>query len=100
MVSIMREAMPFMKMDRTSLMAEAEPALSPARVIRMDQERGTLKQGALADVVIFDPDAVWTVDPEKFRSKGRNTPYAGKTLVGRVETTICGGKIVYRNEEA
>ena len=73
---------------------------NPARVIRMDQERGTLKQGALADVVIFDPDAVWTVDPEKFRSKGRNTPYAGKTLVGRVETTICGGKIVYRNEEA
>ena len=73
---------------------------NPARVIRMDQERGTLKQGTLADVVIFDPDAVWTVDPEKFRSKGRNTPYAGKTLVGRVETTICGGKIVYRNEEA
>ena len=73
---------------------------TPAKVIRMDQERGTLKQGALADVIVFDPNAVWTVDPEKFRSKGRNTPYAGKTLVGKVETTICGGKIVYRNEEA
>jgi dihydroorotase len=73
---------------------------NPAKVIRMDQERGTLKQGALADVIVFDPNAVWTVDPEKFRSKGRNTPYAGKTLVGKVETTICGGKIVYRSEEA
>ncbi len=71
---------------------------NPARVIRMENERGTLKDGALADVIIFDPNAVWTVDPEKFRSKGRNTPYAGKTLVGRVETTICGGAVVYRSD--
>ena len=69
---------------------------NPAKVIRMDSERGTLKPGALADVTIFDPNCVWTVEPEKFFSKGKNTPYAGKTLVGKVTTTICDGKVVYQ----
>ena len=62
----------------------------------MDSERGTLKPGALADVTIFDPNCVWTVEPEKFFSKGKNTPYAGKTLVGKVTATICDGKVVYQ----
>ncbi len=69
---------------------------NPAKVIRMEDERGTLKQGALADVTIFDPNEVWTVEPKQFFSKGKNTPYAGKTLVGRVKTTICNGKVVYQ----
>ena len=69
---------------------------NPAKVIRMDSERGTLKPGALADVTVFDPNCVWTVEPEKFFSKGKNTPYAGKTLVGKVTTTICDGKVVYQ----
>lgn len=69
---------------------------NPARVIRMDRERGTLRAGALADVAVFDPNIVWTVDPEQFKSKGRNTPYAGKTLVGKVTTTVCDGKVVYK----
>ena len=78
-----------------SRMAELMSA-KPAEIIRKNDERGTLRAGALADVMIFDPRIEWTVDPEKFRSKGRNTPYAGKTLLGRVITTICDGKVVYR----
>ncbi len=69
---------------------------NPAKVIRMDAERGTLRAGALADVTVFDPNVVWTVDPGQFRSKGRNTPFAGKTLVGRVTATICDGQVVYQ----
>ena len=47
---------------------------NPAKVIRMDSERGTLKPGALADVTIFDPNCVWTVEPEKFFPKGKTHP--------------------------
>ena len=71
---------------------------NPAKILGMEKERGTLKEGALADVVIFDPDRQWTVDPAKFKSKGRNTPYAGKTLLGKVVMTICDGKVVYHEE--
>ena len=81
-----------------SRMAELMSA-KPAEIIHMNDERGTLRAGALADVMIFDPNIVWTVDPEQFRSRGRNTPYAGKTLVGRVTTTVCGGKIVFRLDQ-
>ena len=81
-----------------SRMAELMSA-KPAEIIRKNDERGTLRAGALADVVIFDPNKVWTVDPEQFKSKGRNTPYAGKTLVGRVVATVCDGRMVYRSAE-
>lgn len=54
---------------------------------------GTLQPGAPADVVIVDPDAEWTVDPEAFASRGRNTPFAGWRLRGRVIATIVEGKV-------
>jgi dihydroorotase len=57
---------------------------------------GTLRKGAAADVTIFDPSAEWIVDAKSFRSKGRNTPYAGKTLYGRTRATIVGGRVAYR----
>ena len=56
---------------------------APARLFKLPG--GTLRTGAIADVTVFDPDAAWTVDPTRFLSKGRNTPYAGQTLRGRVE---------------
>ena len=72
---------------------------NPAKIIGVDSERGTFRQGALADVVLFDPDKQWVVDPAKFKSKGRNTPFEGKTLLGKVAMTICGGKVVYQDAE-
>ena len=56
---------------------------------------GTLAKGAAADVVVFDPEARWTVDPTRFLSKSRNTPFAGRELVGIVEMTFVGGRTVY-----
>ncbi len=65
----------------------------PARAWAL--EAGTLKPGAAADIVIFDPDEAWTVDPEQFASRGRNTPLAGVPLRGRVRMTLLDGAVVY-----
>jgi dihydroorotase len=67
----------------------------PAQIIKSD--RGTLKVGATADVVVFDPNRIVTVDREKFRSKGKNTPFHGWKLSGCVLFTIVGGRVVFSN---
>jgi dihydroorotase len=69
-------------------------ACLPAKVFGLPG--GTLSAGAPADVTVFDPTRAWTVDPKRFKSKGRNTPYGGMTLRGQAICTIVGGKIVYR----
>jgi dihydroorotase len=69
-------------------------ALSPARVFGL--EGGTLKAGSVADITVFDPARKWTVDPAEFKSKGRNTPYAGMELTGRAVCTVVGGRTVFR----
>ncbi len=56
---------------------------------------GTLRVGGPADVVVFDPEAEWTVEPARFFSKSRNTPFAGRRLRGTVRWTIVGGRIVH-----
>jgi dihydroorotase len=55
---------------------------------------GTLKKGSEANVTIFDPQAEWTVDPGKFRTKGRNTPWKGRTLRGRVFAVVVQGRYI------
>jgi dihydroorotase len=59
---------------------------------------GTLAAGAPADVVVFDPAAAWTVEPMRFYSKSRNTPFAGRALRGQVRWTIVGGVVVHRHD--
>lgn len=54
-----------------------------------------LAKGSKADITLFDPDERWTVDPEKFYSKARNTPFAGMALRGRAKCTIVNGKIAF-----
>ena len=58
---------------------------------------GILAEGCIADIVIFDPDEEWTVDPEKFKSKARNTPFGGMKLRGKVKYTISRGRLVYED---
>jgi len=69
---------------------------APARVFKLPG--GTLRRGSAADVTVFDPAVKWVVDPSSFKSKGRNTPYAGRTLTGRTRVTIVGGDVVHRGD--
>jgi dihydroorotase len=68
-------------------------ACRPAKVFHLPG--GTLAKGSVADVTVFDPGHAWTVDPTRFKSKGRNTPYGGRALKGRAIRTIVGGRIVH-----
>ncbi len=69
---------------------------SPAALLALD--KGRIAVGDDADVVIFDPDEEWTIDREKFASKGRNTPFHGRKVKGKVKYTIANGTIIYRED--
>ena len=69
--------------------------LSTAPAKAFGLSKGTLAVGAEADVVVADPQEPWEVDPVKFRSKSRNTPFAGWKVKGRIMTTIVGGRVVF-----
>ncbi len=56
---------------------------------------GGLRPGSPGDLVVFDPEYRWVADPSRFASKGRNTPWAGRPLRGRVMATVVAGEIVY-----
>jgi dihydroorotase len=73
-------------------------SVNPAALLRM--EAGTLAEGATADITVIDPNLEWTVAPEKFLSKSRNTPFAGMRLKGRAMMTIVAGEIVYDRRRA
>ena len=66
----------------------------PAKVFHLPG--GTLRAGADADVTVFDPSRKWTVDPKRFFSKGRNTPYGGVALRGQAICSVVGGRVVHR----
>ena len=68
--------------------------VEPARTF--DLPAGTLRRGVPADITILDPNLEWKVEPEKFYSKGKNTPLAGVTFRGKVVMTLVGGKVVYQ----
>lgn len=69
---------------------------APARAF--DLPAGTLGEGAAGDVVVFDPEEEWEVDPSRFVSRSRNTPFAGRKLKGRVRMTVVGGRVVWDAE--
>ena len=72
-------------------------ATAPAKAFSLNA--GTLAVGAPADVAIVDPRLQWEVDPSRFRSKSRNTPFAGWKVKGRVTTTIVAGRVVFEFEQ-
>ena len=71
---------------------------NPAKILHLEG-RGSLAAGSEADVVIIDPDAEYEINAEEFLSRGRNTPFHGRKVKGRVLVTICGGTIVYQDRE-
>ena len=56
---------------------------------------GSLAVGAPADVCLFDPDEPWVVTPQALRSEGKNTPFMGYEMAGRVHATLVGGRVVF-----
>lgn len=69
---------------------------TPASILRLSS-KGRLSLGSDADITIFDPEEVWTIDPEQFASKARNTPFAGREVKGKVKYTIVGGNVIYQD---
>ena len=69
---------------------------NPADILHLP--KGRMSLGVDADLTIFDPDEEWTVDPEQFASKARNTPFAGRRVKGKVKYTIVHGRVIYQDQ--
>ncbi len=68
---------------------------APARVVGID--RPTIREGARADLVMIDPQATYAIDPALLHSKSKNTPFAGRTVTGKVVMTMCEGRVVHES---
>lgn len=79
----------------TPMELAAHMSWEPAKVIGIP--KGDISEGKCADMAIVDLKEKWTVDPAEFASKGKNTPFTGRELTGRVKYTICDGKIVFKD---
>ena len=77
--------------------AIAKLTSEPARILNL-ADSGTLASGARADICIFDPEQHWTVVPEQLVSAGKNTPFDGWELIGKVSQTLLEGKLVYESD--
>ncbi len=73
--------------------ALARITCDPAAILGIDA--GALSVGGAADVCIFDPAEPWPLSPQALRSEGKNTPFLGYEMAGRVRTTLIGGRVVF-----
>ena len=69
--------------------------VNPARILGLNS--GTLTEGAVADIVVFDAEQEWTVKPDAFYTKGKASPFSGRTLKGKAVLTVVGGKVIMRD---
>ncbi len=72
-------------------------AVNPRRILKLPEVK--IAEGETAEMCIFDPNKKWTVDPQKLHSKSKNTVFKGETFTGKTVMTICGGKIVYQEDD-
>lgn len=91
-------AVVFTDLVRSGLLTlgDAVKAMSTSPSGILGVEGGNLASGGPADLLLFDPDGTWTVDPASFRSRSVNSPFTGRALEGRVTMTIFGGRVSYR----
>ncbi len=80
------------KLDLPTALARITSA--PAEVLGID--RGSLSTGTVADLCIFDPEAIWQLTPEALKSRGKNSPWLGYPMTGKVRTTLVSGRLVYQ----
>lgn len=78
----------------TPMQMAEKMSYQPARILGLS-EKGSLAEGKIADIVVFDPRREYRIDKESFFSKGKNTPFHGRKVKGEVTCTIVGGKVVY-----
>ena len=69
-------------------------SLNPAKVLGIN--KGTLQEGAIADIVIANPNEEYIIDAKDFASKGKNTPFQGKKVYGKILYTLVDGQVVYQ----
>ena len=77
----------------TPMQMAEKMSYNPAKVVGID--KGDIQPGKVADVVIFNPNETYKIDKNEFASKGKNTPFHGREVTGRVCMTIMDGNIVY-----
>ncbi len=80
----------------TPMQMAEKMSYNPARIIEID--KGDIQPGKVADIVIFDPEKGYTIDKNKFASKGKNTPFHGRKVKGKVRMTLVGGHVVYEED--
>jgi dihydroorotase len=72
-------------------------SVNPAKILKY--ERGTLKEGAVADITIIDPEEEWEYTADKVRSLSKNSPFLGQRMKARITDVIVGGRVVFRGWE-
>lgn len=77
----------------TPMQMAEKMSYNPAKIIGID--KGDIQPGKTADIVIFDPTVTYKIDKNEFVSKGKNTPFDGREVTGKVRVTIAGGHIAY-----
>lgn len=91
-------ALTYTSLVKTGLLSVMDMAekmsYNPAKILGLD-EKGSVSEGKIADVVIFDPDKTYKIDKNTFASKGKNTPFDGYEVTGEVAYTLADGKVVY-----
>ncbi len=77
----------------TPMQMAEKMSYNPAKILGID--KGDISEGKVADIVIFDIKEHYKIDKSTFVSMGKNTPFDGKEVIGKVKATICGGNVVY-----
>lgn len=80
----------------TPMQMAEKMSYNPAKILHLD--RGSLAVGKTADVVVIDTETSYKIDANEFLSKGKNTPFNGRKVYGKVKATICNGKVVWEEK--